>query len=238
MSTRRVLFLALFVLAVPSCASSTKSAAEVAADSYVRQPDPVPRTIRYSGSYGPATFATPGSSAGPYGPLSGAGASQDPTFQRVARQCTVRTPFPWRYVVIHHSASASGDAQAFDAQHKKRGWDGLGYHFVIGNGTSSGIGEIEVGYRWAHQLQGAHAGSYIYNRYGIGVCLVGNFDQGHPSGTQLASLERLVAYLMDTYRIPPSNVIVHRDVRETKCPGRYFPMGEVMAGVARYRTQF
>ena len=34
--------------------------------------------------------------------------------------------------------------------------NGLAYHFVIGNGTSTGNGQIEVGDRWRRQINGGH----------------------------------------------------------------------------------
>jgi 5-methylcytosine-specific restriction endonuclease McrA len=40
----------------------------------------------------------------------------------------------------------------FDRSHRDKGWDELGYHFVIGNGTSSGDGVVEVGTRWQTHL--------------------------------------------------------------------------------------
>ena len=136
----------------------------------------------------------------------------------------VRNPKPWRYIVIHHSATASGSAAVFHASHKARGWDGLGYHFVIGNGTGSGDGVVEVGYRWRDQRTGAHTGSTpgnAYNEYGIGICIVGNFSNSMPSRAQLTSLNQLVCHLQDTYNIPAHNIIGHRDAPNaaTECPG-------------------
>jgi len=135
-----------------------------------------------------------------------------------------RNPKPWRYIVIHHSATASGNAATFHKAHLANGWDGLGYHFVIGNGTSSGDGVVEVGYRWRDQKTGAHTGktpNNAYNEYGIGICLVGNFNKNMPSQAQLASLNRLVCYLQDQYNIPPSRVVGHREAPNaaTECPG-------------------
>jgi hypothetical protein len=49
------------------------------------------------------------------------------------------------------SATDLGGAKRFHKQHKARGWDGLGYHFVIGNGSDTADGEIEVGHRWKIQ---------------------------------------------------------------------------------------
>ena len=48
----------------------------------------------------------------------------------------------WRYIVVHHSETREGNARAFDYYHRHvRGMEnGLAYHFVIGNGTSSGDG--------------------------------------------------------------------------------------------------
>jgi hypothetical protein len=106
--------------------------------------------------------------------------------------------------------------------HREKGWDELGYHFVIGNGSDSGNGLIEVGPRWRKQKWGAHAKTpdNRFNDFGIGICLVGNFDIEHPTEQQLQSLAKLTAYLMRAYRIPARNVIGHRDTKPTECPGR------------------
>jgi len=117
----------------------------------------------------------------------------------------------------------------FDKEHRAKGWDGVGYHFVIGNGTNSGDGQIEVTPRWPIQKWGAHAKTLDnrYNEYGIGICLVGNFDSARPTSKQMQSLSRLVAYLMQTYRIAPGNIVGHRDTKPTDCPGRNLDIAAV-----------
>lgn len=140
----------------------------------------------------------------------------------------------WKHIVIHHSASATGSAASFDRAHRDKGWDGLGYHFVIGNGSGSGDGQVEVGYRWAKQMQGAHAGNYEYNQHGIGICLVGDFEHaGPPSARQMASLRTLVAFLQARANIPTNEIIGHGNVpgRNTECPGRYLSMPEFRASI-------
>lgn len=129
----------------------------------------------------------------------------------------------WRWIVIHHSATPTGSVAAFDRMHKQKGWDECGYHFVIGNGSGSGNGQVEVGPRWPKQKWGAHAktADNKYNEFGIGICLVGNFDVTRPTPRQQQELSRLVAYLMKTYNIPPERVLGHRDTKATECPGRY-----------------
>jgi hypothetical protein len=135
----------------------------------------------------------------------------------------------WYWIVIHHSATPTGGAAAFDKMHRAKGWDELGYHFVIGNGTDTRDGQIEVGSRWPKQKWGAHdkTPGNQYNEHGIGICLVGNFDVNHPSPAQMKSLEKLVAYLMKTYHIAPDHILGHGETKNTDCPGRYMNVATV-----------
>jgi len=129
----------------------------------------------------------------------------------------------WRYIVVHHSATTGGSAAAFERHHTRvRGWKSLGYHFVIGNGTQTGDGEIEVGGRWERQEAGSHAGVREFNEAGIGICLVGDFNRQWPTELQMRSLEALVRCLMARYGIPPDRVLGHRECHgaATECPGR------------------
>ncbi len=147
----------------------------------------------------------------------------------------VAAPNQWRWIVIHHSATPTGGAAAFDKMHRAKGWDELGYHFVVGNGTDTRDGQIEVGSRWPKQKWGAHAKTpdNRFNEYGIGICLVGNFDVGYPSAAQMASVDRLVAYLMKTYHIPADHVLGHGDTKATDCPGRHMSVATVRRNCVR-----
>ncbi|MGE5609244.1 MAG: peptidoglycan recognition family protein [Bacillota bacterium] len=136
---------------------------------------------------------------------------------------------PWQWIVIHHSATPSGCAASFDQAHRQKGWDELGYHFVIGNGTGSPDGRVEVGPRWVHQKHGAHAKTpdNRFNDYGIGICLVGNFDLDRPTPAQIRSLTKLTAYLMQKYHIAADHVLGHCETKPTDCPGRNMSIAEV-----------
>jgi hypothetical protein len=138
---------------------------------------------------------------------------------------------PWKYIVIHHTASDSGDAASIGKYHKeKRGWvNGLGYDFLIGNGNGSRDGQIEVGSRWNKQIDGAHAGNSEYNKHGIGICLVGNFDTDRPTNRQITSLLSLIDYLQKRCNINKDNVIMHKTFRKTVCPGKHFPYDMLLA---------
>jgi N-acetylmuramoyl-L-alanine amidase len=141
----------------------------------------------------------------------------------------------WYWIVVHHSATPTGSAAAFNKMHQDKGWDELGYHFVIGNGSETRDGQIEVGPRWAKQKWGAHdkTPGNQYNLHGIGICLVGNFDVSHPSPAQLKSLERLVTYLMKTYHVPADHVLGHGETKATDCPGRYMPIASIRRACAQ-----
>lgn len=130
----------------------------------------------------------------------------------------------WKYIVIHHSATDFGNAARFDTIHRRKGWDELGYHFVITNGQGGPDGAVQVGSRWIKQKHGAHCGGTPgneYNEVGIGICLVGNFNDHMPTEAQLASLDELVEFLATYCDITPRNVIAHRDAPNaaTDCCG-------------------
>jgi LysM repeat protein len=140
-------------------------------------------------------------------------------------------PKRWRWVVAHHSAIEDGNARSYDAAHRRRGMEnGLAYDFVIGNGRDSGDGEIEIGPRWLKQLDGGHVRSSFYNEHGIGICLVGNFENRKPGARQMASFTALVDWLRDSGKLGiKPGFTTHRwvDKNHTLCPGRHFPYAEM-----------
>ena len=139
----------------------------------------------------------------------------------------------WEAIIIHHSATSNGNVAIFDKQHREeKHWDGVAYDFVIGNGTDSSNGQIEVTFRWRGQIAGAHCKTPNNwgNEKGIGICLVGNFDYTSPTTRQMQSLVKLVRFLQNRYRIPKSRVYSHGSTpgaRVTDCPGRRFPMARL-----------
>lgn len=147
----------------------------------------------------------------------------------------------WNWIVIHHSASETGDAASFDVYHRSRGWSELGYHFVINNGERQPDGLVEVGGRWRNQRPGAHSRSPggEFNDRGIGICLVGNFQMHPPTPAQWEAVVRLCAHLCRTYQISPTNIIPHHAATPTtQCPGQHFDIDRLRQDVTeRLRTQ-
>ena len=141
----------------------------------------------------------------------------------------------WTTIVLHHSATERGSAAMFDRDHRGRGWDELGYHFVIGNGRGAGDGQIEVGTRWNAQKHGAHCKTpdNYFNEHGIGICLVGDFTRSRPTSRQLTALQQLLTFLCSQCRIRPDRVVSHGAVTgRTACPGRFFPVQNIRRAVS------
>jgi hypothetical protein len=140
----------------------------------------------------------------------------------------------WKTIVVHHSASTNSTPAGMNAYHLQRGWEnGLGYHFVIGNGVGYPDGQVYVGPRWKKQQTGAHckasAGKYFgvfraanfFNQQGIGICLIGNFDKEQPTARQVATLRKLIALLCSESGVGRASVYGHGEVTNaTACPGK------------------
>jgi hypothetical protein len=138
----------------------------------------------------------------------------------------------WQFIVVHNSGTRQGNARVFDYYHRhvRRMQNGLAYHFVIGNGTSTGNGQIEVGDRWRRQINGGHVHSDYLNNISLGICLVGDFNRDQPTRPQLDACEELIRYLRERCGKTDRGTIPVRPHREmnpprwpTDCPGDDFP---------------
>ena len=111
-------------------------------------------------------------------------------------------------LIIHCSATKENEPftqQALEASHRKRGFNGIGYHYYIRKS-----GEV-VNTRPLSRI-GAHTKGY--NRNSIGICYEGGFDKdGKSKDTrtpeQRVALRQLVDDLLE--RFPRSKVCGHRD---------------------------
>lgn len=158
----------------------------------------------------------------------------------------------WKTIVVHHSANASDTPDSMHRYHLLRGWEnGLGYHFVIGNGVNYPDGQVFVGPRWTRQQPGAHCATKkggmffgawrpkgFFNDHGIGICLIGNLNQSRPSAKQIKSLQSLVRFLTSQTGISGSQVYGHGHITHaTECPGKNLPLARlrqvVSAALAR-----
>lgn len=120
--------------------------------------------------------------------------------------------------IIHHSASPDVPASTIHGWHLGQKWAGIGYHFVIRSG-----GAIERGR--PENTIGAHAGS-AGNVDSIGIVLTGNFQYERPTAAQIESLVWLITQYLEP-RYGNLDVIGHKDVMATACPGKNFPWEEL-----------
>ena len=109
-------------------------------------------------------------------------------------------------IVIHCSATEYGNRSIFKRWHKKRGWDDVGYHFIILNAYPFkkfwdektpdffSDGKIEVGR--SVEIQGAHV--RLHNENTVGICLVGDRTF---TAKQFESLKKLVKRLSLEFKI-------------------------------------
>ncbi|CAN5557071.1 hypothetical protein BH18VER1_BH18VER1_03970 [soil metagenome] len=140
----------------------------------------------------------------------------------------------WKFIIVHNSGTRQGSARAFDYYHRnvRRMKNGMAYHFVVGNGTSTGDGQIEIGNRWRRQINGGHVHSDYLNNISLGICLVGDFNRSQPTKAQLDATEELIKYLRERCgKVDgrPMGVRPHREMNPprwaTDCPGDAFPYG-------------
>jgi N-acetylmuramoyl-L-alanine amidase len=107
-------------------------------------------------------------------------------------------------VIFHHSLSASGSVEEITKWHQARGFDTIGYHYVI-----QPNGFVEVG-RDVEEV-GAHASGE--NSDSIGICLIGDFTKTVPTDEQLNSALHLFGILSLEY--PNVKAQFHHEL----CPG-------------------
>lgn len=118
-------------------------------------------------------------------------------------------------IIIHCSATPEGrevTVEDIDRWHKARGWQGIGYHYVVylDGSIHSGRDITKIG---------AHCSGH--NRYSIGICYVGGVDEDmKPKDTRTLEQKEALIYLLKKLRIryPDAVIYGHRDFANKACP--------------------
>ena len=134
----------------------------------------------------------------------------------------------WRTLTVHHSGTKNGNASLFNRDHARRHMGGLFYHFVIGNGSSSPDGGLEVGFRWQRQIKANRPND-------IQICLVGDFNEQYVTEAQFSTLVTLIRLLREDYGVPIGSIRKHEDIKgkHTACPGKHFPFERLITELMR-----
>ena len=121
-----------------------------------------------------------------------------------------------KYIMIHHTAHPTWNIYDVHNFHQHtNGWIGIGYNFFINpDGTVFEGRGLNVG-----------AGATGYNYNSIHVCFAGNFENTNPTQKQLENGKKLIEYLL-TLVPSDAQIIGHKDIGKTACPGRNFPLNE------------
>ena len=124
-------------------------------------------------------------------------------------------------IIVHCSDSDFGDMELIDQWHKERGWDGVGYHFVITNGViwhrSPYLSEHDGLVQTGRDIEKPGAHCRGQNKDSIGICLIGKH---HFTAKQLyVALPIILHYYMREYGIDEKQIFGHRDFNKAKtCP--------------------
>lgn len=112
-------------------------------------------------------------------------------------------------IILHCTATKASQrvtVEDIDRWHRKRGWQGCGYHIVVYQDGS-------IHYGRPLTQKGAHVENH--NAHSIGVCYVGGYDQdGHAKDTrtetQKVTLRAIMEQLHRDY--PRAIILGHRDL--------------------------
>lgn len=129
-----------------------------------------------------------------------------------------------RYIIVHHEAG-NGSVDAIHRYHKSKGWKGIAYHFLV---TKDG----EIWRGRPENTIGGHTTNY--NSISIGVCFEGNFEVEEMGGKQFAAGAWLLNYLHNKY--PSAQIAPHKQFQATACPGRNFPLAQMITDTPTEET--
>ena len=108
-------------------------------------------------------------------------------------------------IILHHAQAKTCSVEDIHQWHLKKGWSGIGYHFLVRKDGTIYQGRPE-------DTIGAHAKGA--NHDSIGICAEGDFMKEEMNPLQLNALIDLVSYIKNKYHISSiisSNHIVLED---------------------------
>lgn len=121
-----------------------------------------------------------------------------------------------RYLILHHAAAGGVSAQDIHRQHRANGWAGIGYHYYVRKSGEVFRGRPE-------DMIGTHAAGR--NSDSIGICFEGNFQTDTMPRAQFDAGAELISEILERY--PGLELLRHRDVNATACPGERFPFEQL-----------
>ena len=128
------------------------------------------------------------------------------------------------FIALHHAEAVKCTPQDIHSWHVSNGWTGIGYHFFVRkDGTIYRGRPLDV--------VGAHVQGM--NSCSIGICAEGDYHTKEKTmpQAQKKSIIELCQYLKKNY-YPNAKIVGHREIGDSNCPGRYYPLDEIKFAVA------
>lgn len=128
------------------------------------------------------------------------------------------------HIILHHAAGY-GSVEDIHRFHLGKGWNGIAYNFYVRLD-----GSVWRGKGWKNT--GGHTGGcdkngIPWNEQSIGICAEGNFETNSMPQEQENAIVELLAMALARY--PGVEVVGHRDVNPTACPGRNYPFERIVS---------
>ena len=119
-------------------------------------------------------------------------------------------------LILHHTATPQDTTvESIRNYHvNDRGWSDIGYHYLVDY-----TGKIHDGR--PEKRKGAHAG--IHNEGSLAIAVIGNYEETELTVRSCRALMELLGYLEYKYSqfvVGDIEVIGHKDVSNTLCPGK------------------
>lgn len=123
------------------------------------------------------------------------------------------------YIVLHHAEATKASVEDIHRWHLNNGWAGIGYNYYIRKDGSVYRGR-------PCDAVGAHCQGY--NSVSVGICAEGNYESESMPAAQWQAILELVSELKKIY--PGAQVVGHKELNATACPGQNYPLEEIKAG--------
>jgi len=126
-------------------------------------------------------------------------------------------------IICHHPAHPTWDINDIHKYHRDgKKWSGIGYNYFV---TFDGrVQEARGRNQGAHTLGG-------WNEKSLGVSFQGDFSKQNMTDAQVASGAELIASLIRNEGLGINDVVGHKVLWNTACPGRNFRMSDLKAAI-------
>ena len=135
-----------------------------------------------------------------------------------------------KYLVVNHSAVPQQVGAQEIAQFHVRNmeWPGIGYHFFVdAQGKILRTNELST---TCYHVQ-------KWDPVSIGICVAGNFTKVVPNDAQIKSTARLLAWLMQEFKLPIEAIKGKKEFIDTQSPGHQWLAGKKWKNVLLAEVQ-